>query len=240
MDADIEFVDRGVLAGLLDQLRSRPSLAVLSGFPVKDISRKEKGSLIDRFSLAISSASRQPDVINGSLYVTRLSDIDKIWLPSDTPAEDGFLNAMVTTEGFTKPIVQGRVVSASQPTHYFKAHNVSEFFAHERRILVGTMVNRWIFEFLCAQKRTLQAGYDIAQWNDSDPDWVDRIVGEKIRGKPWVIPRSILIGRIRGSNVRGVRSFAMLPIRIAAVVVSIIPAITANRLLRQKGANKLW
>jgi glycosyltransferase involved in cell wall biosynthesis len=240
VDADIEFVDRGVLAGLLDRLRSDPALAVLSGYPVKDISRKERLGLTDRFSLAISSASRQQDVINGSLYAGRLRDIEEIWLPCDTPGEDGFLNAMVSTEGFTKPTVQGRVVSASEPTHYFKAHGVSEFFVHERRMLVGTMVNRWIFEYLWSQKRTMQAGHDIALWNESDPDWVDRVVADKTRGKRWLIPRSILLSRLRGSHAGGVRSLAVLPIRAAAVVVSILPAIAANRVLRQKGASKLW
>nr|WP_314445858.1 glycosyltransferase family A protein [uncultured Sphingomonas sp.] len=240
VDADIEFVDRGVLAGLLSKLRSSAALAVLSGYPVKDISRKERGGFLDRFSLAISSASRQPDVINGSLYAARLQDIEKIWLPNDTPGEDGFLNAMVTTEGFTKPIVQGRVVSASQPTHYFKAHTVSEFFAHERRMLVGTMVNRWIFEYLWAQKRTVQAGRDIALWNESSSDWVDRIVADKTRGKRWLIPQAILLSRFRGFYAGGVKSLAMFPIRVAAVVVSLFPAIAANRVLRRKGANKIW
>lgn len=240
IDADIEFVNRAVLGSLLGKLRSDPAIAVLSGYPVKDLSRKDRGSLLDRFSLAISQASRQPNVINGSLYAARLRDLDDIWLPSDTPGEDGFLNAMVTTEGFTKPFVQGRVVSAAEPTHYFKAHGVSEFFVHERRMLVGTMVNRWIFEHLWAQRRTTQAGPDIAVWNKSDPEWVDRVVAEKTRGKRWLIPRSILLGRLRNPQSEGLRFLARLPLRLAAAVVSLFPAIAANRILREKGANKLW
>lgn len=240
VDADIEFIACSVLAGLLAGIRSDPSVAVLSGYPIKDISRNDRGSLVDRFSLTISSASRQPNVINGSLYAARVQEIKKIWLPNDTPGEDGFLNAMVTTEGFTKPIVPGRVVSASEPTHYFKAHSVAEFFAHERRMLVGTMVNRWIFEHLWAQKRTTQAGPDIALWNESDPEWVDQVLAKKVRGKRWLIPRSILLSRLRGPETGQVRSLAMLPLRIAAVIVSMLPAIAANRVLRKRGANKLW
>jgi hypothetical protein len=107
-------------------------------------------------------------------------------------------------------------------------------------MLVGTMVNRWIFEYLWSQKRTMHAGPDIALWNESDPDWVDRVVADKTSGKRWLIPQSILLGRLRGSYAGGVRSIAMLPIRVAAVVVSMFPAIAANRVLRRKGANKLW
>lgn len=240
VDADIEFVEEDVLAKLIENLQAHPQLGVLSGFPIKDISRKEKSGILDRFSLAVSSASRESNVINGSLYAARLAILKDIWLPGDTPGEDGFLNAMVTTDGFTRPFAPGRVISASTPTHYFKAHGIAEFFAHERRMLVGTMVNRWLFEHLWAQKRTTKAGPDIALWNASDPEWVERVVAGKTVGKQWVIPRTILLGRLHGAQRGGLKAFLTLPLRVAAVIISLFPAIAANRILRAKGANKLW
>src|SRR3712207_6877832 len=41
------------------------------------------------FSLAVSAHTRHVGVINGSLYVGKAECLRKIWLPSQTPGEDG-------------------------------------------------------------------------------------------------------------------------------------------------------
>ncbi len=103
IDADIGFATAGVLAALFDHLRAFREVEVVSGFPVKDSEQKKRPSLIDRFSMMVSRQTRHAGVINGSLYLAKAACLRKIWLPNETPGEDGFLNAMVMTRASRIP-----------------------------------------------------------------------------------------------------------------------------------------
>lgn len=241
LDSDITFAREDVLVDVVAALHAHPDALACSGHPVKDIARKERKTALERFSLAISRQSFADGAINGSLYLVRASALRSIWLPDQTPAEDGFLNAMLETDGFSSPVVRGKVISMKEVTHYYRAHRPADFILHERRIIVGTIINRWIFEHLWSLRLDQPAGPLIRQWNEQKPDWVDRLIAERTKGEAWVIPNAILFGRLSLSDPKESWKW---PLKLArgsiATLMSLPPVLAANRRLKQLGAAETW
>ena len=241
LDSDITLLNEQVLQELLVALTKTASASACSGYPVKDIDTKKAKSLLDRFSLAVSRQSRTEGVINGSLYLVRAAALKEVWLPDQTPGEDGFLNAMLTTHGFTVPPEPGRVITLWRPTHHYRAHRARDFLHHERRMIVGTMVNRWIFEHLWSLRSDKPVGRLIKQWNEQRPSWVDDLIQRHTRGRSWVIPGAIMFGRLA---LRGKQPSWKLPLHLAggalATILTLPPAIAANSKLRRLGAAETW
>ena len=241
VDSDIELVDDGVFAALFDALAAGGNAAAHTGYPVKAIARKADPGLFDRFSLAASRSARHPGAINGSLYLIRGDVARSIWLPDETPGEDGFLNAMVRTDGFSRPDDAGRVLQPALPTHFFTAHSATGFVAHERRMLVGTIINRWLFEYLWSLGLKTPAGPLIRDWNAREPQWVQQVIDRNVRSRRWLIPADVLFGRLPSSRVVGFgRWLARLPLGVAATLLTLPPALLANRTLKLKGAASHW
>lgn len=241
VDADIVFIDDEVLAAGVRALAADPRLQVYTGYPIKHLAAKTAQSPLDRLSLATSQLTRYVGKINGSLYIGRADVLKAVWLPDETPGEDGFLNAMIDTNGFTRPTTPHAIMQSSVPTHYFEAHSPAQFINHERRMIVGTMINRWIFEYLWSQKLTEPAGALIARLNAERPKWVEELIAERVRGRRWVIPKELITRRL--SNAPGGRAIARLvrlPLLLAATAMMIPPAVVANRALKQRGAASLW
>lgn len=240
IDPDVKLLADSVLDELLNELASDPSLPAFGGYPVKDVHAKNRKTFLDRFTLAVSARAKPIGVINGSLYAIRAEVAREIWLPNDIPGEDGFLNAMVTTRGFTTPIGQYVVKTAWHPTHSFEAHSSTEFFAHEQRMIVGTVINRWIFEYLWSLQLQEPAGELIRRLNEEDPDWVEAIIRMRTQGKVWSIPSAITLGRFGANERSWFRRIASLPIAIVATVLTVPPAIAANGKLKRRGAAQFW
>lgn len=239
LDADVTLLSDTVIADLVTELE-RSSVPACGGYPIKDVAAKTRKSHLDRFTLAVSARAKPVSVINGSLYAIRADVAREIWLPNHVPGEDGFLNAMVTTRGFTTPIGKYNVRTAQNPTHSFKAHSASEFFAHERRMIVGTVINRWIFEHLWSLNLKEPAGPLIRRWNEEDPDWVEKIISRRSQGRSWVIPEQITLGRLSGREGSWLREITALPIKGLATLLTLPPAIAANGILKRRGATQTW
>jgi glycosyltransferase involved in cell wall biosynthesis len=240
MDADIELISEEVFEQLLETLGNRPAAKVCSGYPVKDLSRKTRKSPLDFFSLTVSRQSRHSAAINGSLYGARMSALREIWLPNETPGEDGFLNAMVTTGGFTHQPDPDSVVTLDEPTHFFKAHDVANFFSHERRMIVGTVINCWIFEHLWELKSSEPVGPLIRNWNSDQPRWVDQLTRRRIGRRKWLVPNEVMFGRLGRSRSSLIRWLAYLPVGVAATLLTVPPALMANRKLKGMDAASTW
>lgn len=241
IDADITFVDNAVVAEMLACLQADSSLAACSGFPVKDVSTKSKKKILDRASLIVSERSRRSGLINGSLYVARAQVLRETWLPDQTPGEDGFLNAMLTTLGFTEPPSFTVVTTPARPTHFFHSHGPLEFVTHERRMIVGTMINRWIFEHLWSLNLPSPAGPLIRHWNETDPGWVESLVKQRIENRNWLIPNTVLFGRFTNNVTQPWwKRLAYIPLAAAATLLTVPPAILANKRLKEFGAATTW
>ena len=159
--------------------------------------------------------------------------------PDETPGEDGFLNAMVRTRGFSRPSQPDVLMQMSNPTHYYEDHSVKNFFAHEKRMIVGTMINRWIFEYLNSLRLAKPAGPLIKELNRDQPDWVDRLIETKGATR-WLIPGDLLFRRIKPQNGLNAKYLIHLPILCLATALTLPPAFTANRALKKRGAASTW
>lgn len=240
IDSDVDLATGTVVADLLQALED-PHIAACTGFPIKDVAVKEHKSIIDRFSLTVSKRTRHVGAVNGSLYVARARVLRSIWLPDQTPAEDGFLNAMISTDGFSRTEDTSVIAAADQPTHSFRAHRPFEFVAHERRMIVGTIINRWIFEYLWSLKLISPAGPMIQQWNATDPDWVENLIRKRAGNANWLIPNAILFYRFSGRAGRPWWKYAAyLPVAAIATLATMPPAFLANRRLKAMGSSATW
>ena len=239
LDADIVLAHHDVLARMAQRL-SCPTVAAVSGRPVKDSALKERPSAIDRFSLAASRETQYEDAINGSLYVARARDLRRIWMPNETPGEDGFLNAMVTTDGFRQAAPRRRVVQLREPTHYYEAVGVGGFVRHERRIIVGTVINRWLFEHMHAMQSEVSLGEWVRERNAHDPAWVQKLVDSKVAGRRWVVPIGMVLHRLARRGQGWGRYLAGLPLRMAATALTLPSVLQANSTLRRRGAAGYW
>lgn len=241
IDADIEFADSDVIRDMIQNLNAKEQLVAVSGWPVKDIVRKAKKTLVDRFSIKVSSQTPAPHSINGSLYAAKASELRKVWLPVPTPGEDGFLSAMLHTEGFSRPAQLESIQRLDRPTHYFEAHSVSGFFRHEKRMTIGTSVNGWLCEKFWTENHTSHVGRIIRDHNASDPEWVDDVVAKNVSGKFWALPPRMLTWRLH--NLRDIGLLRMIvtaPFSVIATVINIWPCIQANRALKRKGSAGIW
>lgn len=241
VDSDIEFIGDDAIAEGVTALAADPGVQVYTGYPIKNISASARKTTLDKLSLATSRLTRYVGDINGSFYIARSECLATIWLPDETPGEDGFLNAMVVTGGFIRHTSPGAIVQSAVPTHYFEAHSPTQFFAHERRMIVGTMINRWIFEHLWSLKLTEPAGPLIGRWNAENPRWVEELIASHVRGRRWVVAQELITRRLSGGRGGGVvRRAASLAVLVPATLLTIPPAILANRVLRQRGAASIW
>jgi glycosyltransferase involved in cell wall biosynthesis len=241
LDSDVTLAGPDVMAELLDGLVADRSAAAWSGFPVKDTALKPRKSLLDWFSLRMSQETRYVDAICGSLYVIRAEEARQIWLPDATPGEDGFLDAMIKTHGFSRPADGTRVRQIHKGTHFFEDPGTGSFLSHERRMFVGTMVNRWLFEHFNAMGLSVPAGPMIAQMNAREPLWVEEVIARNARRGGWLIHPDLFLRRFRfPSQVGWLKALAFFPLSLAATLVALPSAVMANRLLKQKGAADHW
>lgn len=241
LDADIEMADKDVLAELVDELERNEGLVAVSGWPLKDIAKKGRKSLVDRFSLRISSQTSFPHSINGSLYAVRMIELQRIWLPVPIPGEDGMLSAMLHTEGFSRPANLERVSRSMRPTHFFEAHSVAGFFQHEQRMAVGTTINGWLCEHFWDGNHKDHVGKLVQDRNLHDPNWVNEIISKNVGDRLWALPIRLLTWRL--NNLRGLSFARMLlraPLSIAATLLNIWPCVLANRTLKKRAAASYW
>lgn len=188
LDADIRLGQPECLGSVVAALAAHPEAVVAVDTPVKDIALSDQPSARARLSLAASSIqlSGVPK-LTGHLYCARADALRRIWMPPGLLVEDGFLKAMLLTEGFSQAENIRGIVRAPDATHTFEAvTTLGEWFKHERRIFNGTAVNIALFGFLEKQAaKSGPVGAFIREKNGSDPDWVNTVLRERLqRGIP--------------------------------------------------------
>lgn len=241
VDADIELASDYVFENLLAELALNEDAVAISGWPIKNISRKDRKSLLDKFSLKVSSQTQYSHSINGSLYAAKMSCLRSIWMPVPIPGEDGMLSAMIKTNGFTRPPCQTLICCSKSPTHFFEAHTVDGFFRHEQRMVVGTTINGWIFEYFWKAQHSSHIGETVRELNEFRPNWVNDLVAHKVAKKRWVLPMRLLTWRLH--NLRDVsprEAVGRAPFSIIATLLNVWPCIRANQTLRKRAAANFW
>lgn len=241
IDADITFANDRVCADLVRAMLAEPVAVACSGRPTKSFALDSNPSFIRRISLRLSEDSRANRSINGSLYCIRASVAQAIWLPDETPGEDGFLNAMVHTDGFSAAPNLGRVTQVAITTHYYDPGPLSGLLNHERRMIVGTAINIWIFEYLWSLGLQTPAGPLIDRLNRSDPNWVNKLIQNRIGSRYWAIPRQLLFWRLPMPASVGIARFIKrLPLALAATAFNLLACALANGILKSRVASRFW
>jgi hypothetical protein len=197
----------------------------------------------DRASLSASEQSPKDNAISGQLYCARAAELRRIWMPTALPVEDGFLAAMVYTAGFTVEQRPGTISRVVDAVHYYDVHeDITGFLRHERRIVVGSVINAWLFSLLWEMGSQGHVGRFIERKNVTDPTWLDGLISQEVRRQGlWVIPSGFMFKRLH--TLRGqppVTFMKRLPIALVSTILQLIACMLANRTLRRSGASHFW
>lgn len=241
LDADIEFFDDAILEEMLNALASDSRRISITGYPLKETVRKRTKSVRDRISLLVSRNTRHVDATCGQLYVVRAGAAKDVWMPLDIPGEDGFLNAMINTAGFTHDQTGKLISEHFRPTHYFEPVGARQFLKHERRMIVGTVINRLLFEHFWSLDLKQPVGRMIKSWNEDNPAWLSDLIQHKVAERPWIIPNDLLFERLRLGRGKSVAAkLGFVPFGLLATLATMPAAVLANRSLKKGGAEKVW
>lgn len=243
MDADIEFADAAVLERLIHRLNEMPSSKVATDRPIKDFRHKTRLTLMDRLSRRVSAQQAGPGGLCGQLYCGRADALRRIWLPPGLPVEDGFLAAMLITDGFTQESDSGAIAYVADASHFYEpVAGVVGFVRHEARIIVGSVINAWLFTVLWEAGKQGHTGAFIHRHNAEDPRWVEAVCAkEKALHGRWLIPRTFMTWRLaplRHQSLGGMVRRA--PIALAATLAALPAVLRANAILRRSGASRHW
>lgn len=244
MDADIIFESDDVLEQLLRKLLADRHAEVATDTPIKSFTRERQNlSLADRGSLAASGQKSQVGVLCGQLYCARADVLRSIWLPPELPVEDGYLAAMITTSGFTRPTDLDRIAWVPTARHFFRTHrSVRAYISHEARIIVGSTINSWLFSVLWAEGRKGHVGRFVESNNRANPAWLSRLIEKKVRaGGAWLIPSHFMLWRLAPLKGRPLsQKLRRAPIAFAATGLNFVACMRANAILKRENAAAHW
>lgn len=242
MDADIEFGSPDVLERLVQRLNEDQVADVSTDQPVKDYRHKKRLTPLDRLSQHASAQKAGPRGLCGQLYCARAEVLRRIWLPAGLPVEDGFLAAMLLTDGFTRQPDESAIAPVDVHHFYEPLEGVDAFVRHEARIIVGSVINAWLYTLLWEAGRQGHAGAFVRARNVQDPDWVESVCQQaRDRHGRWLVPRSFVLGRLDALHRQPLaRVVRRTPIAVAATLATLPAVLRANAILRRPAARLLW
>jgi hypothetical protein len=183
-------------------------------------------------------------LICGQLYCGRASILQKMYMPRGLTIEDGFLKAMVITDGFTSSEVVERVSRASGASHVFDAY--TSFFSwlhHEKCVVIGSSINSILFNYLWANCNEEQHAGDLIKYNNQhNSRWLHELIELYIAEKGWwVIPSDFLFSRFqKHQNETLSKTLIRLPFSLAVFFLYLIICFQANTEIRKGNALGYW
>lgn len=243
MDADIEFASADVLERLVRGLADAPASQVATDRAVKDFRHKKFLTPLDRLSQRISAQQKGRGGLCGQLYCARANALRAIWLPSGLPVEDGFIAAMLVTDGFTREPDDSAITYIVDASHYYEpVTDVAGFVRHEARIIVGSVINAWLFSLLWEAGKKGHTGAYVHSLNSENPRWVDSICAQaKAERGLWLVPATFISWRFESlRNQPFGRMMGRAPVALAATLAALPAVVRANAILRRAGASAHW
>jgi glycosyltransferase involved in cell wall biosynthesis len=244
MDADIEFNEPETLERMLANLESKPDAWVAIDQPIKDVQFRKAKGIMSNLSAQVSDVDSSSTAITGQLYCGRSEILRQTWMPKGLAVEDGFLRAMILTNRFTGIEKLDRIAYTHGASHIYEAYtSVPALLKHEKRIIVGTIVNQFIFDYFwrtCHQG--LDAGMLVKQNNEQDPQWVEKLIDESRKDRGWwLLNADHTFRRLENlSSYSGLKKIKRLPIEIAASLADWIVFYNANREVHRDRAIGYW
>lgn len=223
VDADIRIPQAEALRTMVETLIAAPDAAACVDEPRKDFDSVRMNPLMRRLSASASRAAlRGPPKLCGQLYAARAEALRDIFLPEPLLVEDGFIKAMLVTNGFREAEQPARLVRAPGIYHLYEPEpDRRAVFKHEKRILIGTLCNYRLFELAREQAETgIGAGEWMRAETARDPDWFRAQLARRFRtGSPhlrevW----TFVFAPLRSIRPSGLRA---LPSALIRVLVSL-------------------
>jgi glycosyltransferase involved in cell wall biosynthesis len=245
MDADITILQPNVLSSMVSTLKGNPEAVVCVDLPVKDIQVNPNSTVFQRLLLAATPEISQENAgLCGQLYCAYSTSLRSILLPTELAGEDGFLRALLLTDGFTRPEIPERIVMDIGVSHLFASvQTFYELFKHERWIISCSIVNMILFERFWKEARSdLTAMALMKEWMQQDSNWLPKYINQQVRVRGWrLLPRQWWVRRwshFRDLSVR--KRLYRLPIALLASAADLLIFIAAIRDVRRGRAFQYW
>ncbi len=239
-DADIGLPEDDTLERLAAALAAHPGAVVAVDQPVKDVAVRGDAGLRAHLSRAAADlAAAGPPKLCGQLYAARAAALRRLQVPEGLLVEDGFIKAMLLTDNLRRPEDLGRIVRADGAWHVFEAESkAAVLLRHERRILIGTLMNILLFhELQAAAGRGEDIAETIRRRNAETPDWVARNTAARWR-EIWGATVREYVGVPLRQWRQGGSAPRLLPGALARAAFNAAAALSAWRELR--GGRFAW
>ena len=245
MDADIEFLNKNTISSMVSTLEKSPEAVVCVDRPVKDIEIKSNPTLFERLLLSVTPQIN-PDYVPlcGQLYCARSAAIREIRLPLQITCEDGFIRALLLTQGFTVPENPRRIVLDHAVAHKFESvATIQELFKHEAWIVAGSIINMMLYRHFSALVTPGRSAMTLMRdWQARDSEWLPRYIESQVKKRGWHLLPGFWWTR-RWSRLDGLplrRRLSRLPVAIIATAVDIIIFFIAIKRVRRGSAFQYW
>jgi hypothetical protein len=244
-DADIWFLSDDTISTMLETLFRTPGAVVCVDRPVKDIELREKRTLLERVLAAATPSIDPADVpLCGQLYCSRSDALRLVHLPPEIQVDDGFIRALLLTQGFTAPEDRSRIVLSPGAAHGFASvATLRELLRHERWVVAGSIVNMLLFQKFGAEAHPGCGAVELMRaWRMRDPDWLPRFIQGCVRERGWRLLPAPWWTR-RWSRLRGLapsRWLARLPITVAAATFDAMVFLSAIYQVRRGRGYRYW
>jgi glycosyltransferase involved in cell wall biosynthesis len=245
IDADIKILHSNTISSMVEMLESNPESVVCVDRPIKDIEIKVNRTFLERLLVAAAPKISTAHVpLCGQLYCALSSQLRLIRLPPEITCEDGFLRALLLTQGFTRPEDPGRIVMNSNVAHIFASvSTLRELFNHEKWVVAGNIVNALLFERFWAEANTnLSAMTLMDEWHRQDSQWLPNYIQAQVRARGWrLLPRENWTrrwSRLIGMPIRSM--LLQLPVVLIATTIDVTVFVAAIRDVRDGRAFRYW
>lgn len=195
-DADIELPEPDAIRRMVVELAARPGLHVMNSRPVKDIAARPQGlGWQDRLiGLAGGTLDNWRSAICGQLYAMPAAKARAHWLPVGLPVEDGFLRAMVLTDGLTRPEDLSRIDGSDVWHIYESERTIRGLIRHQVRIVIGSAINMAVFETI--RRSSGQERPDLLRRAATQEAWLSQAIRERLpRWPDAFVPLHFLVKR---------------------------------------------
>lgn len=197
-DCDIYFTRNDVLSALVEKLVSDSQLKAVSSRPVKDLAISgEHLSVVDK--IILSSGGGLNDwkrSICGQLYITKADVAKNIHMPIGLPVEDGFMRAMILTDGFMSQEDVTKIDGDENIFHIYESERtVRALIKHQSRIVIGSAINAVIYKHL--RYFEVPERKEILKQASRDELWLQRLIASELPKWPFAwVPFSFLTKRL--------------------------------------------
>lgn len=238
LDADVHFASDDVLVTLLQTLSKNLHAHVAAATLVKNLAFKQRKSIFDRLSLAVSRLHHATvHGIAGGCYCSRGAVLRRIWLPPGLLTEDGFVRAMIVTDLFTHTDDLSRLASVKEAIVVYEAcTRLRDIFSHSRRVAVGSTFNAYLYGYLWSQaSQQKDIGELIRQHNGNNPGWARELVRGRVeKAGCWVLPKGLVLNRLRQVFcLPPWKAILCLPIGAIGACFDFVVCISANAMLKR-------